>query len=84
VNTVRTVTFLLANPNPIDIKIEKFYFTLPNAKIQLDYMKLLDGNQTKILSRNKDISQVRLEMKTRNHLFISSLLFLNNIKRFSH
>jgi hypothetical protein len=59
VNTSRTVRFVLTNSNPIDIRIEKFEFTLLNTDIQLDYMKLLDGNETKIRIEDSDISQVK-------------------------
>ena len=59
-NTSRTVTFILSNPNPIDIKIEKFYFTLPYTNIQLDYMRLIEGDQAKIISKTNSIAQVSL------------------------
>ncbi|CAF4341798.1 unnamed protein product, partial [Adineta steineri] len=52
ISVSRTVTFTLTNPNPIDIAIENFHFTLPNTDIQLDYMQLIDGNGTKIKSTN--------------------------------
>ena len=60
-DTTRTVIFALTNPNPIDIKIEKFSYTLPNANIQIEYMKLLDENSTKMAFQTTDISQVRLD-----------------------
>lgn len=62
-NISRTVTFILTNRNPINIKLKTFTSTLSNADIQLDYMKPLNGNKTKIFIKNfyknNNISQVR-------------------------
>ncbi|CAF1175327.1 unnamed protein product [Rotaria sp. Silwood1] len=58
-NTSRKVTFVLTNTNPIDIEIKKFYSTLSkNIDIELDYMTLLNGNKTKIINKNINISQM--------------------------
>ncbi|CAF0885194.1 unnamed protein product [Adineta steineri] len=74
INVSRTVTFTLSNPNPIDIAIENFHFTLPNTDIQLDYMQLIDGNGTKVKStnlyKNENISQFILPDQ---HLAVFSL-----------
>jgi hypothetical protein len=81
------VRFVLTNSNPIDIRIEKFEFTLLNTDIQLDYMKLLDENETKIRMEDSDISQVKMNelKKLIKYLFedchtstTSSSFFINN------
>jgi hypothetical protein len=61
VSASRTVTLTLINSNPIDITIEKYYSTLPHADIQLDYIRLIDGNVAKIIPKTNNISQVRLD-----------------------
>jgi hypothetical protein len=62
VNTLRTVTFLLINANPIDISIEKISVSLPSTNIQLTQMQLLNGSETKqifkSLSKNNAITEV--------------------------
>jgi hypothetical protein len=61
VSASRTVTLTLINSNPIDITIEKYYSTLTHADIQLDYIRLIDGNVAKIIPKTNNISQVRLD-----------------------
>ena len=61
VNTSRIVTFVLTNPNPIDIEIENIYCSCINMNIKLDYIESLNENETKIKFENKYLSQVRLK-----------------------
>lgn len=73
VNTIRRFTFVLKNSNPIDIEIEKFQFSLKNLNIQLDRIKLLNGNETNIKYSTSNISSKFVIPKQHQAIFLLTI-----------